>query len=341
VNTAVKIGPQTVKDYAQRLGIKSRLYAYPSIALGTSEVSPLEMANAYGVFAANGLRAEPLMVRLIKDRLGKVIEDNSPVLHRVSIKPQTVAAMNGLFQAVVLGGTGSRARVVPTAHGKTGTTENYADAWFVGYTLQPPLATAVWAGNRDNKPMRRGYGGTICVPIWTRFMAEAVKVAPKTKLKPEQHLAAGDLGARQRDERSDASQNARPRTRRRPSRDSDARADTREAVATAAVTSTSANPGSMIRVRVCEETWELATRRCSHARWLEYTSGSQPRRWCGLHAARRTRRQVRRPTARSNDQTTRRAASPSRETTSAPANQAPPAAPAAVAAPEAAPDNDD
>ena len=105
VNTIEKIGPHTVRDYAQRFGIKSRLYAYPTLALGTSEVTPLEMANAYGVFAANGIRTEPFMVRLIKDRPGYVIEDNSPVPHHVDVKPETIQAMQELFQEVVLHGT--------------------------------------------------------------------------------------------------------------------------------------------------------------------------------------------------------------------------------------------
>jgi penicillin-binding protein 1A len=317
VNTAVKIGPRTVKDYAQRLGIKSRLLAYPSLALGTSEVTPMEMANAYGVFAANGIRAEPLLVKMIKDRMGNIIEDNSPVLHRVGIKPETVQAMQNLTQAVVQYGTGSRAKVVPTAHGKTGTTENYTDAWFVGYTLRPALATAVWAGNRNNKPMRHGgYGGTICVPIWTRFMSEAVKLAPKTNLNPDEHLADGNMGARQRDERDDASSKSRrERSSRQLARSEEREDDDGPVALSAADTSPiGANAGNMMRVRVCEETYELATRRCPHSRWLEYMSGTQPRRRCSLHPAARTRRRTRRP----------REAAPERDTAPRATPDAPP-----------------
>ena len=108
------------------------------------------------------------MVRLIKDRRGEVIEENSPVLHRVDVKPETIQAMLAMFQEVVLHGTayGSGAAQVPTAHGKTGTTSSHRDAWFIGFTLQPALVTAVWSGNLDNTPMRHAFGGSLCAPIW-------------------------------------------------------------------------------------------------------------------------------------------------------------------------------
>jgi penicillin-binding protein 1A len=325
VNTAVRIGPRTVKDYAQRLGIKSKLLAYPSIALGTSEVTPLEMANAYGVFAANGIRAEPQLVKMIKDRMGNIIEDNSPVLHRVAVKPETIQAMQSMTQAVVQYGTGWKAKVVPSAHGKTGTTENYTDAWFVGYTLQPALATAVWAGNLNNKPMRHGgYGGTICVPIWTRFMGEAVKLAPKSKLDTTLHIADNDLGARQRDERDDEARSQRERPRRRLARGEETQGDPATGLSAAEASPIAGNSGNMVRVRVCEETYELATRRCTHTRWLEYMSGTQPRRRCGLHPAASTRRRVRR----------RREPAPERETARATTGATPDAPPPSSASSE-------
>ncbi len=331
VNTIERVGPRTVVDYAKRFGIKSHLYAYPSLALGSCEVSPLEMANAYGVFAANGIRAEPIMVKLIKDRLGNVIEDNSPVLHRVEVKTETINAMQELFQAVVQYGTGTAARYVPTAHGKTGTTENHTDAWFIGYTLQPPLVTAVWAGNRDNKPMRRAFGGSVSAPIWARFMVDAVKIAPKTSLNPELHLADGDLGARRRDERADASAvrpEDRPRSRGRnqePGSDQAALSSDHGAPG-------DASSGSMVRVRVCEESYELATSRCPNTRWLEYVSGRQPRRLCSLHGGgarlrHHPRRRHRRPeTSPAPDQ-------PAPAAPAAPASSAETPTPAAVAAP--------
>src|SRR5207237_533475 len=89
--------------------------------------------------------------------------------------------MDELTRAVVTSGTGTAARIVPEAHGKTGTTEDNTDAWFVGYT-KGGLVTSVWAGNRDNSPMSsRLYGGTICAPIWASFMQQAVELNPAKK----------------------------------------------------------------------------------------------------------------------------------------------------------------
>jgi 1A family penicillin-binding protein len=300
VNTIHRIGPRTVVEYARRFGIKSRLYAYDSLALGTSEVSPMEMANAYGVFATNGIRAEPILVRLIKDRMGNVIEDNSPALHRVDVKPETIQAMNELFQAVVQFGTAARsgASEVPTAHGKTGTTERHTDAWFIGYTLQPALVTAVWAGNRDNTPMRHAFGGSVCAPIWAHYMKDAVKIAPKTSLGIGEPLASGNLKARQRDERSGEDQGdaeaRKPRHRRHDGEEEASATDGTPSLATAQPASGYGDSGSMVRVRVCEETYELASPSCPHVRTLEYISGQQPRRFCSLHGLVHARHHTRR-----------------------------------------------
>jgi membrane peptidoglycan carboxypeptidase len=296
VNTIEVIGPSTVADYAHRFGIKSHLNHYLSLALGSSEVSPLEMANAYGVFAANGIRAEPQMVRKIIDRMGNVIEDNSPVLHRVGVKPETINAMQELFQAVVQYGTAasSGAANVPTAHGKTGTTENHTDAWFIGYTLQPRLVTAVWAGNRNNRPMRHAFGGTVCAPIWARFMTEAVKIVPKTKMDLGEHIASGDLGARERDEQSGDTDGQKPKPQRRASRDTDSSDDQPEKPPSVQAAPGDAAAGNMVRVRVCEESMELATSRCPSVRTLEYVSGLQPTTFCRLHRRQRTWHRARR-----------------------------------------------
>lgn len=294
VNTIESVGPRTVADYAHRFGIRSHLNAYLSLALGTSEVSPLEMANAYGVFAAHGIRAEPLMVRKIVDRMGNVIEDNTPVLHRVNVKPETIDAMQEMFQAVVQYGTGYPAHYVPTAHGKTGTTEKHTDGWFIGYTLQPPLVTAVWTGNLNNKPMHHAFGASVACPVWARFMAEAVKIAPKTKLNPNEYLADGSLAARERDEQGDNADSKKPRPKRHPKPESEAAADEPQAIASVQAAPGEANSGNMVRVRVCEESMELATRYCPSTRLLEYVSGLQPTRFCSLHHGARTRHRARR-----------------------------------------------
>src|SRR5262249_48478710 len=128
VNTIMEIGPSTVVDYARRLGIQSPLRAYPSLALGSSEVTPLELTSAYGVYAADGVRAEPMSILRVKTREGEIIQDNTPRLHRVNLQPETIVAINELTRAVVEWGTGTAAGVVPDAHGKTGTTDDYTNA---------------------------------------------------------------------------------------------------------------------------------------------------------------------------------------------------------------------
>ena len=179
VNVCAEVRPRRVVELAHRLGIKSKLLAYPSLALGTSATTVLEMASAYGVFAANGKLLPPTPIQTVKDQYDQPIEDFSSRPVDTGLKQSTLDSMEVLTRAVVTSGTGSAASVVPNAHGKTGTTENHADAWFVGYT--PDLVTAVWAGNRDNSPMSHVFGGDVCVPIWSRFMLRAIELNPAKK----------------------------------------------------------------------------------------------------------------------------------------------------------------
>lgn len=253
-NVAVKhgifAGPRMVKNVAERLGIRGNLQAYPSIALGTFEVTVLDMASAYGVFPAGGRRAEPECILQIRSQDGEVIEDDRPSVSEPLLKSSTVEGMNILTRAVVTGGTARQASAVPGAHGKTGTTEDYTDAWFCGYTAD--LATAVWCGNRNNARMRRTYGSTIAVPIWTRFMAEAVRLNPAKKRPPLIARAAPP-----------------PRARRR-----------RVAPPTFAGDSSSRN---VIRVSVCTETGLLASPGCPSRATETYLIGQQPIMRCPNH----------------------------------------------------------
>lgn len=297
VNTLRAVGAQTVVDYAQRLGIKSPLRAYPSLALGASEVTPLELTSAFGVFAAGGIRAEPIAIRLVKSPDGEIMEENAPRLHRVRLQPETIATINQLTRAVVEWGTGRAASVVPNAHGKTGTTDNYTDAWFVGYT--PELAAGVWLGNRDNSRMRRSYGGDVAAPIWAAFMREAVQLNPKMKRPRTDHLVAEApkrraqtrTAARREADASEASETAPYRENgdaatagsRQETGAQDAGTYIEDDPATSEVT---ANPSNVMRVRVCDESYDLATDRCPSSRLLEFVSGMQPRHLCPIHGSR-------------------------------------------------------
>jgi penicillin-binding protein 1A len=300
VNTIMDIGPATVVDYARRLGIQSPLRAYPSLALGSSEVTPLELTSAYGVFAANGVRAEPMTILRVKSREGEIIQDNTPRLHRVNLQPETIAAINELTQAVVQWGTGTAANVVPDAHGKTGTTDDYTDAWFIGYT--PDLVTGVWLGNRNNAKMYRSYGGHVSAPIWADFMQEAVKLNPKTPRPKVGELVAEAPAPKPSRDRGMAhaarAEAAVARDHSSPegaSHDGTAstNGDATSGTETDRVASNSdsfggevnANANSVVRVRVCDETYDLATPNCPSTRILEFMSGMQPRQMCQVHGA--------------------------------------------------------
>ncbi len=175
VKTLAELTPARVIEYATRMGIKSPLNPYLSLALGTSEVTPLEMASAYGVLATQGVRTEPIAVTRVTDRFGRELEENPP--RRELVLSQEVAyVMTDLLKGVILRGTGRGAAIGRPVAGKTGTTDDYRNAWFIGYT--PYLSTAVWVGNDDNTPMKRVVGGTLPARIWASFMKVAVQGTP-------------------------------------------------------------------------------------------------------------------------------------------------------------------
>jgi len=161
-----------VVKMAKRLGIRSNIPPYPSIALGTAEVSPLDLTSAYSVFANEGVRATPYSIIRIEDRNGKILFEQKPSFENV-LEPNVCHEITSALQDVVLHGTGSRILNYfryPAA-GKTGTTQNYADAWFVGYT--PQFTAGVWVGFDDKRitfNSANGQGGRAAAPIWGKFM---------------------------------------------------------------------------------------------------------------------------------------------------------------------------
>lgn len=176
VRAILEIAPATqVVKYAHRMGIESRIRPYPSIALGSVEVSPLELTSAYGVFANEGVLVHPLSILRIEDKDGNVIEQNEPQKEE-ALSKETAYIMTNMLQGVVNSGTGRRVRDYyhwPAA-GKTGTTNDYGDAWFEGFT--PQLAAGVWVGFDDNRikfGYSEGQGGLAAAPIWGKFMKYA------------------------------------------------------------------------------------------------------------------------------------------------------------------------
>lgn len=176
-----QVGTTTTAYYAQRLGIDSPLPIVPSLALGTGEVTLLELTSAYTAFANKGIAARPRLFTRVDDNTGVAIFYNAE-RHTRALSQGTAYMMSSMLADVISSGTATGVRAsgfrLPAA-GKTGTSDDYADAWFIGYT--PSIVTGVWFGLDTPAPiMKRGFGGTVAVPAWASFMKVATRDA-----KPE------------------------------------------------------------------------------------------------------------------------------------------------------------
>ena len=188
---AQDVGIRRVRDIAHRLGIQSSLPAVPSLALGAAEVTPLEVAVAFSTLANGGVRPRPLAVRNVIDQNTKVLEKRDVRSEQV-ISPQLAFMMNDLLKGVLDRGTGAMARrwgFTRPAAGKSGTTNDYKDAWFVGYT--PDLLAVVWVGFDGPKKLNLS-GGEAALPIWTEFMKSATANMPVTDFTPPAPMPANE-----------------------------------------------------------------------------------------------------------------------------------------------------
>jgi penicillin-binding protein 1A len=197
------IGVGHALPFIKKLGIESSIKRDLSIALGTSGVSMMELASAFAVFANGGERVKPIFIKKIVTMNGEVLEENTPYIEMEErdeeedvpktppptskervISPQNAFIMTHLLQGVVQHGTGQRAKVLgrPVA-GKTGTSSDYSDAWFIGYT--PSLLTGVWVGFDDKTSLgKKETGARAALPIWVSFMDRALRNTPVDTLKP-------------------------------------------------------------------------------------------------------------------------------------------------------------
>ena len=167
-----EVTPKEVIRTAQRLGITSALQPNLSLALGTSEVTPLEMTAAYATFANGGQSVLPYVIREVRQTNGKVVYARKAAGLGQVIQPQQLAMINTMFNGVMNGGTGSKFNIQGwQVGGKSGTTQDYGDAWFVGFTAK--LVTAVWVGNDDNSKMKRVTGAGLPGEIWGKYMKAA------------------------------------------------------------------------------------------------------------------------------------------------------------------------
>jgi penicillin-binding protein 1A len=171
-----RAGVENVIAVAHRLGITSELNRDASLALGTSEVSLLDLTTAYCAFASGGLAALPYGIVEIRDSRGAVLYHRDGDGGGRVISPELAGTMNELLSGVVKNGTGRAAALDRPVAGKTGTTQDFHDAWFVGYTAD--LVTGVWLGNDDNAPMKHVTGGTLPARTWHAFMAAATQGMP-------------------------------------------------------------------------------------------------------------------------------------------------------------------
>jgi 1A family penicillin-binding protein len=179
IKTHMEIGPEKAVEMAARLGIGSPVLPVPSLPLGTSHVTPLEMAAAYAAFANQGFRVQPLFITRITDSTGRLLYENRPRLSHVLDARIAYLLTNMLQDVLRPGGTGSflGPLVNRPAAAKTGTSEDHRDAYIVGYT--PELAAAVWVGNDDNSPLGTGQtGGRLAGPVWANFMRQALQNLP-------------------------------------------------------------------------------------------------------------------------------------------------------------------
>jgi penicillin-binding protein 1A len=178
VKLAEQLGIDKVIEYAKRMGVKAPLEANLSLALGTSGVAPLDQAAGYATLANAGIHIDPTPIRIVRDSFGTPVLDNSYPQQTEVVSAGTAYLVTSMLQSVINEGTGyPNAQIGRPAAGKTGTTSDYRDAWFVGYT--PDLVTAVWIGNDDYHRMNESYGGNIPARIWARFMKAALAKTPK------------------------------------------------------------------------------------------------------------------------------------------------------------------
>lgn len=176
VRTLQDVGISRVINVAQRLGITDNMTHDLSLALGASDVHMLSITSAYATLANNGMAAEPYGIRMIRTTKGQVLYQRRDPAPRPVLGLDTVAKMNQMLQSVVFYGTGKAAAIDRPIAGKTGTSSNYRDAWFIGYT--PDYVTSVWVGNDNNTPMKRVTGGAMPARIWRDVMAQAQRGVP-------------------------------------------------------------------------------------------------------------------------------------------------------------------
>lgn len=270
IKVAEKVGVKNIIEYAYAMGIKADLEPYLPLAIGGIKgVHPIDMASAYGTFANGGVHVEPLSVVRVTNSRGDIIEDFVPEGKPV-LSQRSNAMIDECLRAVVTasGGTGYVVRDIPEARGKTGTTNEDRDAWFIGY-IPGKLVAACWVGNDDYAPMRKAYGGLVCAPVWREFMQKAVPLLDKIR-KAEEEKRQG--GRREPVVKTDKSDVEERRRRSAEESDRDAEADV-----------TAADEPEAAEYSICSESNLLATDNCPSTHRTRFVRGTQPTSYCSIH----------------------------------------------------------
>ncbi len=260
IYTTNKVGVQKVIKYAQLMGITAELEPYLPIAIGGIKgVYPIEMASAYCTFANEGVHVPPVAIVRIANVHGDTIQDTIPEGQQV-ISKKTCQMMDECLRAVVTSGTGRPASSVSQARGKTGTTNEDRDAWWIGY-VPGKLVAACWLGNDNNAPMQNAYGSTVCVPIWRQFMQKALPIFDRIHAEAE---APPKKPVRKETPHRD-----------RQAQNDDGGADDRDV----------ALADERRALRICNDTDLLATSACPSTRIQGFSPGDEPSSYCTVHGA--------------------------------------------------------
>jgi penicillin-binding protein 1A len=196
VRVLQSISPQYAQDYITRFGFSASQHPpYLTMALGAGSATPMQMASAYGVFANGGYYITPYFIDLITDAHGEIVQSHSTSMIEESkvltIDPRNAFVINSMLQSVVTEGTAQRARVLQRSDiaGKTGTTNNFMDAWFCGYNAN--IVGVVWTGFDQPRSLGKGEGGsTAALPMWIQFMKDAMKETPETPREPPPNVVS-------------------------------------------------------------------------------------------------------------------------------------------------------
>lgn len=182
----MEVGTDKVIEVAHRLGIHSALSDNASIALGTSEVSLLELTGAFVPFANGGYKPQLRLISKVEDTNGKTIYDFGEITANRVVEPDIVGMMNAMLEQTVENGTARKAAIDRPSAGKTGTSQDFRDAWFIGYTTD--YVTGIWFGNDDGHPMKTISGGSLPVRAWKSYMTVAEKSLPVSPLPGNYNL---------------------------------------------------------------------------------------------------------------------------------------------------------